>query len=274
MARCGFLLLVSLLLILSAAQAKSLMEPEFGPLDSQWHRTWQLQLDPPIMTEFGLGANGPVTGPATYHFTLWKFGDHLYGCGAYTYSDTNSIVGGSVEGRLSGKNIELALRGKPGLQLTGSLMPAGKGYAGSAILKDVVPGSPIHQSSNARFTLLAEPGNPYNVTSQDDEATFGQVMQVPANVEWWTPLAVLPQFGLYYGERKMLMEAVLSALKHPMDAHICNRLSEHLYGSYCRSKEFRGAQREVTRAIWQSANAARERVKRLDPSQYKPLPAM
>lgn len=96
---------------------------------------WSLVLEPPIMTEYGLGPNGPEVGKARIELRLTKTSDAISGTGGYSYSDCGLYRGGKIKGSLSKDEIKLQMRGALELDLAGKAASNGV-YSGEARVLD------------------------------------------------------------------------------------------------------------------------------------------
>lgn len=126
--------LIILVLVLLAALSNSNSSTVLAENES-FPKRWSLSLEPPIMTEYGLGPNGPAMGKARIECTLTKNADAISGTGGYVYSDCGLYRGGKVKGVLLKNKLKLEMRGDLELDLTGTATSDG-GYEGEARVLD------------------------------------------------------------------------------------------------------------------------------------------
>ena len=133
--RSGVLVrLIILVLVLLLALSRSNSSTVLAKSESFPNR-WSLSLEPPIMTEYGLGPNGAIVDKARIECTLTKNTDAISGTGGYVHSDCGLYRGGKVKGVLSKNKLKLEMRGDLELDLTGTATSDG-GYEGEARVLD------------------------------------------------------------------------------------------------------------------------------------------
>lgn len=145
--------LVTLLLFVVVALANSFWAPDSASAGSEsFPLRWSLSLEPPIMTEYGLGPNGPEVGKARIEFRLTKTDDAISGTGGYSYSDCGLFRGGKIKGSLSKDEIKLQMRGSLELDLAGKAASNGV-YSGDARVLD----SGVYSKRRFRLTPVRSP---------------------------------------------------------------------------------------------------------------------
>ncbi|MBX9666163.1 MAG: hypothetical protein K2X93_01035 [Candidatus Obscuribacterales bacterium] len=237
--------------------------------DADFRETWALELNPPIMVEYGMGADGPATGAARISFQIWKFGDKLYGSGGYSYSDCGLRGGGWLEGEINDGVVSIKMTGQPNMTLISTLVTRDEIRGTAKILGDAPGFGPQSSSSSRTFVLKASnSGDDGTFTRSSSESNskgrFSDLERKGANKDYWDALTTAP--GTYgrnslalETERLIQAESVPSSSKYSLDGKL-RSLAHMQYCAWLSHKSKLGLNHPITVANGKVAEVLFQRV--------------
>lgn len=176
-----------------AASQSVAATPTYYAPDKDFPETWKLRLNPPILEEFGLTTSGPSKSEAIVECTLWKFGEHLFGYGGYSYSDSGQYKGGNIEGTLKNGKLSLRMTGILNMQLDATVPTSSLSVIkGRALVADDISAGGVQagKSANNRDFALEQDNSPAKI--KEHEKFLASIKQIPPGKKYWNALCVLP----------------------------------------------------------------------------------
>ncbi len=239
--------------------------------DANFRETWSLELNPPIMVDHGMGADGPVTGAARISLQLWKFGDKLYGSGGYSYSDCGLRGGGWLEGDIKNGVVTIRMSGQPNMTLTSNLVTRDEIRGTARIVGDSPVGGFGTQSSSSSRTFVlkaynsSDEGTFIRPTSESNsKGKFSDLERKAANKAYWDALTTAPGAYARYSlaletERLIQAESVPSASNYALDGRL-RSLAHMQYCAWLSHKSKLGLNHPITVANGKCAEVLFQRV--------------
>lgn len=238
-------------------------DPAFG-------RSWELQLDPPIKVEHGLGRGGRASeGPAVIHAILWKLGDRIYGYAGYNFSDTLTPAGGRVEG-IFGDDGKLVMRiiGEPNMRLESTWVGADE-ISGNASVWGHPPGSSTKPERYHRFKLVKKRDD----AGREEDKLCAQIDMLTPNLEYWDAITCAPSESYrtsMVAETVRLMRDDQAAGPESRDSlSAASTLAHSQYTAWLSSRNFWGENHPITQANKRIATALYKRVLQTNPLDYE-----
>ncbi len=238
-------------------------DPAFG-------RSWELQLDPPIKVEHGLGRGGRASeGPAVIHAILWKLGDRIYGYAGYNFSDTFTPAGGRVEG-IFGDDGKLVLRiiGEPNMRLESTWVGADE-ISGNASVWGHPPGSSTKPERYHKFKLIKKRDD----AGREEDKLCAQLDMLTPRLEYWDAITCAPSESYrtsMVAETVRLMRDDQAAGPESRDSlSAASTLAHSQYTAWLSSRNFWGENHPITQANKRIATALYKRVLQTNPLDYE-----
>ncbi|MFN8657951.1 MAG: hypothetical protein U0105_16545 [Candidatus Obscuribacterales bacterium] len=238
-------------------------DPAFG-------RSWELQLDPPINVEHGLGRGGRSSdGPAEIHAILWKLGDRIYGYAGYNFSDTLTPAGGRVEG-IFGDDGKLVLRiiGEPNMRLESTWVGADE-ISGNASVWGHPPGASTKPERYHKFKLVKKRDD----AGREEDKLCAQIDMLTPSLEYWDAITCAPSESYrtsMVAETVRLMRDDQSAGPESRDSlSAASTLAHSQYTAWLSSRNFWGENHPITQANKRIATALYKRVLQTNPLDYE-----